>query len=72
VNAVSMGVTARLIDPHGPSMAAMTVLPLSLIPTFLVPLFLIFHVICIAQAGTWKPSSRYTRRISNIVQHPAV
>ncbi len=35
----------------------MTVLPLSLIPTFLVPLFLMFHVICIAEARTWKDSS---------------
>ena len=54
VMAVSLGTTARLIAPHAPSMVAMTVLPLSLVPTFLVPLFLIFHVICIAQARTWK------------------
>jgi len=38
-------------------MAAMTVLPLSLVPTFFVPLFLIFHVICIAQARDWKTAS---------------
>jgi len=54
VTAVSLGTTARLISPDGPSMVAMTVLPLSLVPTFLVPLFLIFHVICIAQARAWK------------------
>lgn len=54
VTAVALGTTASLLSPHGPSMAAMTVLPLSLIPTFLVPLFLIFHVICIAQARGWK------------------
>jgi len=54
VTAVSLGTTARLLDPHGPSMVTMTMLPLSLIPTFLVPLFLIFHVVCIAQARTWK------------------
>jgi hypothetical protein len=54
VTAVSLGTTARLLSPHGPSMVAMTVLPLSLVPTFLVPLFLIFHVICIAQARGWK------------------
>jgi hypothetical protein len=52
-------------------MAAMTVLPLSLIPTFLVPLFLIFHVICIAQARTWKPSSERSRQIASPLQHRA-
>ena len=35
-------------------MAAMTVLPLSLVPTFLVPMFLVLHLICIAQAWAWK------------------
>jgi len=54
VNAVGLGITAGLIGPHSVPMAAMTVLPLSLIPTFFVPLFLIFHVICIAQARAWK------------------
>ena len=57
ISAVSLGTTARLLDPHGPSMVAMTVLPLSLIPTFLVPLFLMLHVICIAQARNWKTAS---------------
>jgi hypothetical protein len=55
--AVSLGTTARLIDPHGISMVPMTVLPLSLIPTFFVPLFLILHIICIAQARGWRASS---------------
>lgn len=55
--AVSLGTTARLIDPHGVSMVPMTVLPLSLIPTFFVPLFLILHIICIAQARGWTGSS---------------
>ena len=54
VLAVGLGTTAPLLSPHSTSMAAMTVLPLSLVPTFLVPLFLIFHVICIAQARSWK------------------
>lgn len=54
--AVSLGTTARLLSPQGPSRVAMTVLPLSLIPTFLVPLFLIFHVISIAQARGWTAS----------------
>lgn len=54
VMAVSLGTTARLLTPHGASMVAMTVLPLSLVPTFIVPLLLIFHVICIAQARAWK------------------
>ena len=54
VAAVGLGTTAPLLHPHGAPMVAMTVLPLSLIPTFLVPLFVIFHVICIAQAKSWK------------------
>lgn len=54
VMAVSLGTTARLFNPHGASMVAMTVLPLSLVPTFLVPLFLIFHFICIVHARIWK------------------
>jgi len=58
VTAVSLGTTAGLLVPHGPSMVAMTVLPLSLIPTFLVPLFLMLHVICIAQARSWKAASQ--------------
>ena len=57
VTAIGLGTTARLLSPQGPWMTAMTVLPLSLIPTFLVPLFLMFHVICIAEARTWKDSS---------------
>lgn len=54
VNAVLMGTLAGVINPHGISTGAMTVLPLSLIPTFAVPLFLILHVICIAQALRWR------------------
>jgi len=57
VLAVSLGTTARLVDP-GSSMLPMTVLPLSLVPTFLVPLFFIFHVITIAQARAWKAADR--------------
>jgi hypothetical protein len=57
VNAVTLGVTAGLINPSGPSMYPMTVLPLSLIPTFFVPLFLIFHMISIGQARKWQVSS---------------
>lgn len=53
VIAVTMGTTARLIDPHGIATGAMTVLPLSLIPTFAVPLLLMLHVIAIAQARRW-------------------
>ena len=60
VVAVSVGTTAGLISPQGPTMAPMTVLPLSLIPTFLVPLFMILHVICIAQARSWKTASEPT------------
>ena len=41
VTAVSIGTTAPLLNPHGISIAPMTILPLSLIPTFLVPIFLI-------------------------------
>ena len=72
VVAVSTGTTARLLDPHGASMLAMTVLPLSLVPTFLVPLFLIFHVICIAQARNWRVADEDTQRTVRAVQHPAI
>jgi hypothetical protein len=56
VDAVGMGVSAQLFNPHGISTAPMTVLPMSLIPTFAVPLFLILHFICIAQARQWQES----------------
>jgi hypothetical protein len=54
VLAVTLGTTAPLLNPHGVSTGLMTVLPLSLIPTFLVPLFMMLHIICIAQARSWK------------------
>ena len=60
VIAVSVGTTAFLISPQGPSMVPMTVLPLSLIPKLLVPLFAILHVICIAQARFWTKISEPT------------
>jgi hypothetical protein len=72
VLAVTLGTTARFIEPHGASMLAMTVLPLSLVPTFLVPLFAILHVICIAQASRWNADHGRDRRIANPVQHLAV
>ena len=72
VTAVSLGTTARLLDPHGASMAAMTVLPLSLIPTFFVPLFMILHVICIAQARKWKTYSQAARQVVRPLQHSAI
>jgi hypothetical protein len=71
VTAVSLGTTARLLDPQGPSMAAMTVLPLSLIPTFFVPLFMMLHVICIAQARVWKTLSQARRQPAGPLRHPA-
>ncbi len=72
LTAVSLGVTAGLIDPHGPSMATMTVLPLSLIPTFFVPLFMIFHVVCIAQARAWKVSTERSNQFAGPLEHRAV
>lgn len=72
VTAVSLGTTAGLISPDGPSMAAMTVLPLSLVPTFLVPLFLIFHVICIAQARGWRTAFGSTGSNVKAVQFSAI
>jgi len=72
VTAVSLGTTARLLDPNGVSMVAMTVLPLSLIPTFLVPLFLMLHVICVAQARTWKAASQARRQAVRPLQHSAI
>jgi hypothetical protein len=71
VTAVGLGTTAGLMSPHGASMAAMMVLPLSLIPTFLVPLFLIFHVICIAQARAWKAASGDTVASVKAAQYSA-
>jgi hypothetical protein len=59
--AVGLGTTAGLISPHSVPMAVATVLPLSLIPTFFVPLFVILHVICIAQAKSWKAASGNTQ-----------
>jgi hypothetical protein len=71
VTAVSLGTTARLLDPSGPSMLPLTVLPLSLVPTFLVPLFMILHVICIAQARKWETASIGVRSTARGLQHPA-
>jgi hypothetical protein len=72
VTAVSLGTTAGLFVTHGPSMLAMTVLPLSLIPTFFVPLFMMLHVICIAQARTWKAASQARRQVVRPLQHSAI
>jgi hypothetical protein len=72
ITAVGLGTTAGLLNSEGPSMVAMTVLPLSLIPTFLVPLFFILHVICIAQARAWKVASQQTGSSITAVQSPAV
>ena len=72
VTAVSLGTTAGLISPQGPSMAPMTTLPLSLIPTFLVPLFVIFHVICIAQARSWKAVSESVPQTMTPTQYHAI
>lgn len=72
VIAVGLGTTAGVLSPDGPSMAAMTVLPLSLIPTFLVPLFFIIHVICIAQARAWQGASRDTGSRITAAQSSAV
>jgi len=72
VIAVSVGTTAGLISPQGPTMAPMTALPLSLIPTFLVPLFTILHVICIAQARTWKTALLPANQTASPVHQPAI
>jgi hypothetical protein len=53
LTAVTLGTTARLIEPQGIPTSPMTVLPVSLIPTFAVPLLFILHIICIAQARHW-------------------
>jgi hypothetical protein len=54
IMAVGLGTTARLFNPQGTSMLAMTVLPMSLVPTFFVPLLFVFHIINIAQARSWR------------------
>jgi hypothetical protein len=53
VTAVTLGTLASIIDPHGVTTSAMTILPLSLIPAFAVPLFFILHIISIAHARQW-------------------
>jgi len=72
VTAVTLGTTAFLLAPHGPSTAPMSVLPLSLIPTFLVPLFLMLHLICIAQARTWNAAAHRAGQATATLQQPAV
>lgn len=53
VNAVGVGASYQLIEPHGIPTSPMTTMPLSFIPTFGVPLFFILHLISIAQARRW-------------------
>lgn len=72
ITAVSLGTTAGLLSPQGPSMGPLTVLPLSLIPTFLVPLFIMLHVICIAQARNWKAAPQARHQAAAPLQHSAV
>ena len=72
VTAVSLGTTAHLLSPHSIPMVAMTVLPLSLIPTFLVPLFTILHLICIAQARTWKTISMHAQRVAGTMERSTI
>jgi hypothetical protein len=72
VTAVSLGTTAGLLSPHDASMVAMTVLPLSLIPTFLVPLFTILHIICIAQAKSWKTAIERSGQMAGAMQSRAI
>lgn len=69
--AVTLGVTAGLINPSGPSMYPMTVLPLSLIPTFFVPLFVIIHIISIAQALKWRDVSSASVKSANALRGAA-
>jgi hypothetical protein len=57
VNALALGTLSGVIDPHGISTAAMTVLPMSYIPTFAVPVFLMLHIISIAQARRWPATN---------------
>lgn len=71
VAAVGLGTTARLLSPQGPGMTTMTVLPLSLIPTFVVPLLLMFHVICITEARTWRHTSGDRRATRAAAPMPA-
>src|SRR6202140_4879174 len=72
VIAVSTGTTAAWLSPQGPSTAPMTVLPLSLIPTFLVPLFVMLHIICIAQARTWRIAPQRANQMARPAQLPAI
>lgn len=69
--AVSLGTTAGLLRPQGASIEAVTVLPLSVIPTFVVPLCVIFHVICIAQARTFKIAREIKRQATGLAPQAA-
>jgi len=66
VSAVALGVTAPLLAPNGPTMAAVTVLPLSLIPTYFVPLLMVMHVVAIAHARAWPSASASAPRVSAV------
>src|SRR3984893_5950423 len=72
VIAVSVGTTAGLLSPQAPPMAPMTVVPLSLIPTFLLRIFVMLHVICIAQARTWRTAPQRASQTPSPAQHPAI
>jgi hypothetical protein len=66
IAAVTLGTTARLIDPSAIPTAPVTVFPLSLIPTFGVPFWFVLHIISIAQARQWREQtySSVGRRIA--------
>src|SRR5208283_4758438 len=49
-----IGFTLVLLEARGLLPA---IFDLSLVPTFLVPLYMISHLICIAQARSWKAGS---------------
>ena len=64
--------TAVLASPRfvllggGITTAQLTVLPLSVIPTFAVPVAIVVHIVCLAQAATWKEAKgRAVRDVSS-------
>ena len=57
VMAISLGILSTTSD-GGVGMAAMTVLPLSLVPSFIVPLLAIAHIVAIAEAAGWASLPR--------------
>jgi hypothetical protein len=61
VMAITLGILSTTRDP-GVGMAAMAVLPLSIVPSLIVPLLAVAHIIAIAGAVSWTSPGNETVR----------